>query len=308
MVTIFRWIMRPFVRLEQKTYFTAIAFKRRQAHNAKYAAMKSAWENNPTFNVCRKFADGLVEIDMGSDPARALAEIEALLASTFFDSTAELLQAFEREVEGMIEFETNPVLEAILQTCKTVPPSLSELGNRATSAAELDFEHEAKCQLGLMESELTEMVEAYNSLIDALPDLRKGCKSNWVTLAIGIGGWFTGQAGSMASQRTDNILAAVAFEAGGKVLHGLIEELKNNIAAKRLDSAVRVFERIANWFQGACRTFAESSAERFDPIMRSFMAYEKDHEDQFLRALEEAARNQCSLKPVYERVYGKLGY
>lgn len=302
------WVAQPFLRLEQRTYFNALVYRRKKAHNAKYAALQEAWSSNPTFETCRKIASELSAIDLRADPIGAIDAIESILDSAFFRSSKALIRAFEDEIERMIRFDDNLDLIVMLQVFANPPESLRVLLNRSTSSAEVDFERRAKNCLREIKEHVESMVKAYSALSDAAPKLRKLCKPGIFYRLLGFSGWIASQAGEAAASRSDSMIAAHAFEIGGDVLSDWIAKLQNSLAAKKTEEAFDVFASIAATFQNGCDNFGTYSIARFDPVFRAFMAFEKEQEDRFLEAVAEAVAQGCRLKPAYERVHGKLGY
>lgn len=305
-MSLIKWVTNPIHTVQQIRYFQGLEQKRRSEHNAKYRTMKSMWHTNGVALKCESCVVAMREINLEANPIDGLAEVETILKELGFNTAPELMGQLDKLVEETIEFYPNPVLQTVTALYPAMAERSNELSSRTTRDIELQLEGEAKKVLRELSNHVGDMVKVYQGMLKYLPALSKALKPSMMGGIFKALGWVANIAAKRGADRADNAIVSVAFEIGGPVIKSILEDLGTSLAANKTEEALVQFEKLIGSFEHACSTFAKMSEQKFDPILRKFMAYEKTHEDSVLAFLSEVAQSRSALKPVYVSLYGRL--
>ena len=305
-MNIMRWLTSPIHIIQQLRYLKGLMHQRHREHNAKYQAMKAMWHTNGVAMKCEACVTAMLELDIEANPDSALASIESLLKRLQFESAPQLMTALDRLVEETIEFYPNPVLREIASRYPELAEECLELADRSIRDVELQLEGEAKTVLKALSGHVDDMVRVYQGLMRYLPPLRKTLKPGMLAGVFKVLGWAAESASQRGSDNANNVIVSWAFEIGGAIVKQQLEALEQSLAEQKTDDALGQFNHLVESFEHACSTFAATSEQNFDPILRKFMAHEKAREDEILSYLKRVSSSRFALKPVYNSLYGKL--
>lgn len=306
-VTIPKWLRRPIHHIQQRRYLNGLRHQRYKAHNSKYHTMKEMWYSNEVAVRCADFLNSIGHIDLKSSPTEGLEKLEAALKKMNFRSASQMLQKLDKNIEMVIEFLPNSALMELRKRHPVFQYQCDELIYRNTRDIELELEGKAKNALRDLSHHVDDMIVVHQSLLKHLPALRNACNPGLIKGLFKALGWAAEKVVGLGADHADNIIVdTVIRDIGGPFIKKSIQQLGESIASNQTEQAIKHFTTLVDSFEGACRTFSESSLARFDSIFREYMAVEKQHEDKILRLFGEVAASDYALKPIYIAVYGKL--
>lgn len=304
-----KFLLWPIFRLQQSDYAKALIFRQQKEHNSKLSKIRKFWHDNPVAQKLRLFASKAQNLDLRQEPNRALSSLEAALSEIDFGTASRLKGLFELQIELMIEFHSNLVIDTLVETHAGSRALIADLINRDTTAIEQDLEAEAKAIVTELASELESITMVKDALKVFLPELRQATTPSVIKNAVlkflsGVARFV----GDTKADQSDDLLTGIAFQWGGQKLSEVLDGLRYKLHQSKVEEALNEFIRLVCWLEGSCDSFMRRSEQRFEPIMKSFVVYEKRFQEQVIIAIQRVAKSEYALKPVFVKLYGKLSY